>query len=130
MSEKIPVHPNGKPAPKAALSLGIVSGGFLFVSGAVAFHPETGEIVGDTVEEQTRQTLNNVQAVLAERGLGFGDVVQARAYLAEAQRDFAAFDATYREFFAEPFPARTTIGVTLAKDGLLVEVDVVAALSA
>ena len=126
MTDKTLVQPAGTAPSKLGLSLGIASGDFVFVSGAVAFHPDTREIVGETVDEQTRQTLRNIEAVLAEAGLGFADVVQSRAYLTEVQRDFAAFDAAYREFFPEPFPARTTIGVGLAVPGLLVEIDVVA----
>lgn len=127
MAKKIPVQPEGA-NPAAPLSLGIESNGFLFVSGAVAFRPGTAEIVGDTVAEQTRQTIANVTAVLAARDLTLADVVQARAYLAEPQRDFDAFNTVYAELFPEPFPARTTIGAGLAKSGLLVELDVVAAL--
>lgn len=125
MSKKIHVHPEGVAKPKAALSLGIISGGFLFVSGAVAFGDD-GEIVGDDVKTQTRQTMKNIQAILEAAGVGFDDVVQTRAYLTEIKRDFADFDAVYREYFSEPLPARTTTGVELAIPGLLVEIDVMA----
>ncbi|MGC0251845.1 RidA family protein [Pseudactinotalea sp. Z1748] len=126
MSDKVQVHPRGYAEPKAALSQGILSGGFLFVSGAVAFHPETGEIVGDDVATQTRQVMENIRAVLKEVDLDLDDVVQSRAYLTRIQDDFPAFDSVYREFFSEPLPARSTIGVELAIPGLLVEVDVMA----
>lgn len=125
MSTKIHVHPTGVAEPTAALSLGIISGGFLFVSGAVAFGSD-GEIVGDDVEAQTRQTMKNIQAVLEEAGAGFDDVVQTRAYLTEIKRDFRQFDSVYREYFTDPLPARTTTGVELAIPGLLVEIDVMA----
>lgn len=128
MTDKTRVHPSGYAEPKAALSQGIISGGFLFVSGAVAFHPETGEIVGDDIATQTRQVMENVRAVLREAGLDFDDVVQSRAYLTRIQEDFPTFDAVYREFFSEPLPARSTIGVELAIPGLVVEVDVMARL--
>ncbi|MGC0273329.1 RidA family protein [Pseudactinotalea sp. Z1739] len=128
MSDKVQVHPRGYGEPKAALSQGILSGGFLFVSGAVAFHPETGEIVGDDVATQTRQVMENIRAVLKEVDLDLDDVVQSRAYLTRIQDDFPAFDSVYREFFSEPLPARSTIGVELAIPGLLVEVDVMAKL--
>lgn len=128
MSTKIQVQPENSAVPLAPLSLGIVSGDYLFISGAVAFHPDTRDIVGDTVQEQTVRTLQNIQAVLAAKGLTFDDVVQVRAYLTEPKRDFAAFNETYGEFFAPPYPARTTIGAELAKEGLLVEIDAIAAL--
>lgn len=128
MSDKVQVHPRGYAEPKAALSQGILSGGFLFVSGAVAFHPETAEIVGDDVATQTRQVMENIRAVLKEVDLDLDDVVQSRAYLTRIQDDFPAFDSVYREFFSVPLPARSTIGVELAIPGLLVEVDVMAKL--
>jgi len=126
VADKTLVHTTGTRKSPLALSGGIVSGGFVFVSGAVAFSPEDGSIVGDDVAEQTRQTMSNIETVLTGAGLDFDDVVQARAYLTDVKRDFSAFDAAYREFLAEPFPARTTIGVELAVPGLLVEIDVVA----
>lgn len=128
MTGKIKVQPTGTPTPKGSLSQGIVANGFLFTSGSVAFHSETGEIVGATVEEQTRQVLSNLAAILSVNGLTFDDVVQSTVHLADIKRDFAAFDATYREFFHEPWPTRTTVGSTLAVDGLLVEIGVVALL--
>lgn len=127
MSQKVQIQPEGVPTPKGSLSHGLLVGGFVFTSGAVAFHPETGEIVGTTVEEQTRQTLGNLAKVLAARGLTFDDAVRVTVHLADVRRDFKAFDTTYREFFSEPFPVRTTVGSTLAVDGLLVEIDLVAA---
>lgn len=128
MSARLPVVPDRGPTPRGSLSPGMAAGGFLFTSGCVAFHPETGEIVGATVEEQTRQTLENLQRILGARGLSFADVVRATVHLAEVQRDFAAFDAAYREIVPEPRPTRTTVGATLAVPGLLVEIDMIALL--
>lgn len=126
MHGKVQVEPDDVPTPKGSLSHGIVAGGFLFTSGTVAFHPQTGEIVGTTIEEQTRQTLENLSKVLTAQGLTFDDVVKSTVHLADPRRDFKAFDATYREFFNEPRPTRTTVGSILAVDGLLVEIDLVA----
>lgn len=128
MSEKTLVQPAGGPELKAALSPGIISNGFLFVSGAVAFGPD-GSIVGEDVTTQTRQTMENIRAILTEAGAGFDDVVQSRAYLTRIKEDFTTFDSIYREYFTSPFPARTTIGIELAIPGLLVEIDVVAAVA-
>jgi len=128
MTEKTLVQPAGAAEVKAALSPGIISNGFLFVSGAVAFGPD-GSIVGEDVTSQTRQTMENIRAILAEAGADFDDVVQTRAYLTRIQEDFTTFDSVYREYFTPPFPARTTIGIELAIPGLLVEVDVVAAIA-
>lgn len=128
MSAKIPVTPSRAATPRGSLSLGMVAGDFLFTSGCVAFHPETGEIVGTTVEEQTRQTLANLGRILSEQQLDFSDVVRATVHLTEVQRDFAAFDTVYREIVPEPRPSRTAVGATLAVPGLLVEIDMIALL--
>lgn len=111
-----------------AFSPGVVAGNLLFVSGVVAFHPETGEIVGKNIQEQTRQTLENLQDVLAMKCMTLADVVQCRVYLKNVERDFTAFDSVFRESFIEPYPSRTTVGVELARSGLLVEIDAVAAM--
>jgi enamine deaminase RidA (YjgF/YER057c/UK114 family) len=78
------------------------------------------------VGAQTAQVLRNVGAVLAAQGLSFRDVVKVTAHLQHLKRDFAAYDAVYREFFEEPFPVRTTVGSDLMD--ILVEIDVVARL--
>lgn len=126
MASKTPVRPEGTPTPRGSLSQGILAGGFLFTSGTVAFHPETGEIVGETVEEQTEQTLANLAKTLDAAGLEFADVVKSTVHLTDPQRDFAAFDAVYRKHVPEPRPVRTTVGSVLAVPGLLVEIDMVA----
>jgi 2-iminobutanoate/2-iminopropanoate deaminase len=125
-SRKQPVTPEGAAKPRGSLSLGMTTGDLLFTSGCVAFDPDSGDIVGETVAEQTRQTLANVGRILHKEGLDFGDVVQAHVHLTDVQRDFAEFDATYREIVPEPMPARTTVGATLAVSGLLVEIDMIA----
>lgn len=98
-----------------------------YVSGMVGYDPLTNELVGPDLESQVRRTMDNVVLVLTTAGLTLQDVVYVRVYLTDIQRDFAAFNAIYGEYFPGPwFPARTAIGVTLAKPDLLVEVDAVA----
>ena len=103
-----------------------MAGGFLYTAGMGPNDPATGQVVGDTVEEQTVQTLANLGAILAERGLDFSDVVKVTAHLTDLHRDFPAFDAAFRTVVPEPYPARTTVGSTLWH--ILVEIDVVAKL--
>ncbi|MDP9028313.1 MAG: Rid family detoxifying hydrolase [Actinomycetota bacterium] len=103
----------------------VVSNGLAFLAGQRPVDAETGAIA-DGVEEQARQVLCNLGIVLEELGLGFADVVRTNVYL----NDIGAFDAVnrvYREFFSEPFPARTTVAVQLR--GILVEIDAIAELA-
>lgn len=118
------IHTASAPAPAGPYSQGIVANGFLFTAGFGPQDPHTGA-VPEGVAEQTRQVLRNVSAVLEARGIALDDVVKATVHLQDVERDFAAFNDAYREFFAEPYPVRTTVGSTLK--GILVEIDVVAA---
>ena len=115
------------PAPAGPYNHGAIGRGMLFTAGFGPQDPATGEVASG-VGEQTRQVLRNLQAVLAERGASFDDVVKVTAHLQHLKRDFAEFNNAYREFFAEPYPVRTTVGSDLYD--ILVEIDVVAALPA
>jgi len=112
------------PQPAGPYSQGIEANGFFYTAGFGPQDPTTGA-VADTVAEQTRQVLRNVQAVLAERGLTTSDCIKATVHLADLA-DFAEFNEAYEEFFSEPYPVRTTVGSQLAN--ILVEIDVVAVL--
>ena len=95
----------------------------VFTSGQVAFDAE-GNLVPGGIEEQTDQVLDNVGACLAAAGCGFEDVVKVTAFLTDLGH-FEAFNRVYADRFAEPYPARSTVGVRLA-DGLLVEIEAIA----
>jgi 2-iminobutanoate/2-iminopropanoate deaminase len=114
------------PVPSGAYSQAIVANGLVFVAGVGPYDPQTRAIVGTTVEDQTAKTLENIRAILVEAGCDLGDIVNSTVYLADLQRDWAAFDATYRSVLTEPFPARATTGAVLKN--ILVEIAVVAAL--
>jgi 2-iminobutanoate/2-iminopropanoate deaminase len=113
-------------APAGAYSQGIIANGFLYTAGVGPLDPETGEKIGTTIAEQTTVTLANLQAILAEAGLDFSDVVKTTVHLQDSPRDFAGFNEVYESHFQKPYPVRTTVGSTLA--GILVEIDLVAAL--
>jgi len=108
--------------PAAPYSPGIVSSGRLVhVSGQGPL--VDGTVVGGTIEEQTRLTLENVERVLEAAGATRADVVRCGVYLADLD-DFAAMNEVYAAFFPAPLPARTTIGCALL--GIKVEIDCVA----
>ncbi len=114
------------PSPAGPYSQAIAANGFLYTAGQTPHHPDTGETVGTTIEEQTAQTMKNLAAVLAGHGLDFSYVVKATVHLHHPGRDFDGFNAIYAEFVEAPYPARTTVGSFLGD--FLVEIDVVAAI--
>lgn len=123
---KVAISTDRAPKPPANFAQGCRKGNLLQVSGQVAFDPETGKIVGNTVAEQTRQTFANIEAVLAAAGASFDDVIMVRAYLTDTAH-FAEFNEVYNTLVKEPYPARTTVYVGLPA-GILLEVDALAVL--
>jgi 2-iminobutanoate/2-iminopropanoate deaminase len=122
---KTGIRTENAPQPAGPYSQGIVANGFFYTAGFGPQDPANGGAVAESVADQTRQVLRNIQAVLAERGLTLDDCVKSTVHLADLA-DFAEFNGAYQEFFAEPYPVRTTVGSQLAN--ILVEIDVVAAL--
>ncbi|MER6063088.1 Rid family detoxifying hydrolase [Streptomyces sp. NPDC001792] len=114
------------PSLPAPLSQGIRKGPVLQVSGQLPFDPDTGEVVGTTVAEQTAQVLRNVTAVLKAAGAGLEDVVMLRVYLTDPAH-LPELNEAYAAVVGEPFPARTTVYMQLPP-GLLVEIDALAVL--
>ena len=120
------INASQAPAPGGSYPHGVVAHGFLYTCGMGPLDPATGKIVDGGVAEQTRQTLKNLQKILDVKGAKFSDVVKVTAHLQEVNRDFAAYDQVYREFFTAPFPVRTTVGSDLIN--ILVEIDFVVAI--
>jgi 2-iminobutanoate/2-iminopropanoate deaminase len=104
-------------------SPGVRAGDFVFLSG-LASVDENNRIIADTFENEARRTYQNISRVLANGGLTFADVVQVRCYLSNKE-DWDTHNSVYREFFAEPFPARTTL-IGCLGDMIKYEVDLVA----
>lgn len=105
-------------------SQAIDAGTFVFASGQLPIDPATGEMPSD-ITGQTRQSLANVKAILAEAGLTTDNVVKTTVYLAD-MGDFAAMNAVYAECFKAPFPARSAVAVKTLPKNALVEVEVIA----
>mgnify|MGYP000571205814 CR=1 FL=1 len=116
------------PPGVAPYSHAVDCGDYVFITGQLPIHPANPEApLPEGIEAQTRLTLQNLQAVLAAVGLDLSHVVQARVFITEFKRDYAAMNAVYASYFpSDRLPARTCIGVTgLARDAL-VEIDLVA----
>lgn len=117
------IRPEGGPTPSGAYVPGISAGGFVFVSGQGPLHPQTGEVIGSTIEEQVVATLDNVERVLRAAGAELADVVRTDVYLADLA-DFDRYDAAYRQRFGGHLPARTTVAAGIS--GILVEICAIA----
>ena len=113
------------PAAIGPYAQGNIAGGLLFASGQIPLDPETGEIVGSTIEEQTAQVMKNVAAILEAAGTDFDHVVKTTCFLND-MNDFAAFIAEYAKSFGEVRPARSAVAVEKLPKGALVEVEVIA----
>jgi 2-iminobutanoate/2-iminopropanoate deaminase len=110
-------------SPVGAYSQGLRAGDFIFVSGQGPLDPETGQIVGTTIEEQTARVLENIQAILAAGGASMADVVKVSAHLSDLSL-FERYNKVYATYFPYPKPTRTTVGSHLP--GILVEIDAIA----
>lgn len=113
------------PAAIGPYAQGNIADGLLFASGQIPLDPETGEIVGSTIEEQTAQVMKNVAAILEAAGTDFDHVVKTTCFLND-MNDFAAFNAEYAKSFGEVRPARSAVAVEKLPKGALVEVEVIA----
>jgi len=122
---KHPIKTNSDRASARPFSQGVRVGDFIFVSGQGPFDPATGKIVGETIEEQTGQVLENIKAILEAGGATMDDVVKATSYLSDMSF-FEPYNKVYTSHFSDPKPARSTIVCQLVLEGMLVEIDVVA----
>ena len=121
-----PISTSNAPAAIGPYSQAVDSGaGLVFLSGQLPIDPATGAFPEGGIQAQTRQSLRNVQAILAAAGLSMANVVKTTVFLAD-MGDFAAMNEVYAEFFAEPFPARSAVAVKTLPKGALVEIECIA----
>ena len=123
-----PISTDKAPAAIGPYSQAIDSGaGLVFLSGQLPIDPATGAFPEGGVEEQTRQSILNAQAILSAAGLSLSNVVKTTVFLAD-MADFAAMNGVYAQFFKEPFPARSAVAVKTLPKGALVEIECIAAI--
>ena len=121
--KRIIKSPNA-PAAVGPYSQAVEVGNTLYVSGQLPVDPKTGKMP-EGIEEQTRQSLENIRAILTEAGYAPGTVVKSTVLLADIA-DFGAMNGVYAGFFAEPFPARVCYQVAALPMGARVEIETVA----
>lgn len=119
------INTDKAPAPVGPYSQAVESGGFLFCSGQIAINPATNQVLTGPAEEQAKQVMENIKAVLDKAGLSFKNVVKTTIYLID-MNDFATVNEVYGKYFTEQPPARSTIAVQALPKGVHVEIEVLA----
>ena len=126
MNKKI-IHTDKAPAPIGPYNQATEVNGFVFVSGQIAIQPDTGDLVIEDIEAETRQVMSNIAAVLKESGLDFGNVVKSAIFLSD-MNNFSTVNAIYAEYFDEATaPARECVEVSRLPKNVNVEISVIAA---
>jgi len=124
---KTVVSTSNAPQAIGPYSQAIKANGFLFLSGQIPMNPESGRIEAVDMVGQTRQVMDNIQAVLGSEGLLFSDVVKTTIFLTNLD-DFTRVNEVYGSYFEEDPPARSTVQVAGLPKGAKVEIEVVAVL--
>ena len=118
------IHTEKAPAAVGPYSQATVVNGLVYTSGQIALDPASGQIVGETIEEQAKQVMENLVAVLEAAGSKPENAVKTLCFLTDIN-DFAAFNEIYAKYFTEK-PARSCVGVQSLPKGALCEVEVIA----
>ena len=123
--EKRIIHTENAPAALGPYSQAVEVNGTLYVSGQIPFIPETMTCVSEDVQEQTKQSLENVKAILEEAGYSLNDVVKAGVFI-KNMNDFPLINEIYAEYFSENKPARACVEVARLPKDVKVEIEVIA----
>lgn len=119
------IHTTQAPAPIGPYSQGVKVGNFHFFSGMIAINPDSGELVLDSIENETHQVMNNIGALLQAVGLNFQNIVKTSIFLSD-MNDFAKINAIYGTYFSGDYPARETVQVSRLPKDVNVEISVIA----
>jgi len=113
------------PRPTACYSQATKFGNLLFTAGQIPYDPKTGEVVGSTIDEQTRQTLENLKNLLMAAGYSLSDVLKVIIFL-KRTIDFEGMNRVYSEYFKKNPPARSTVQAEMMNPKLLIELEAIA----
>lgn len=119
------VHTDNAPKAIGPYSQAIKANGFLFISGQLPVNPVNGE-VPESIEAQTRQSLENLKAILTAEKLTFADVVKTTVFLKD-MNDFTAMNDIYSVYFTQEAPARACVQVAKLPKDVMVEIELIAA---
>ena len=113
------------PGAVGPYSQGIVTDGLVFTAGQIPINPASGKVEAESIEDQTRQVLNNVDAVLRAAGCGLHHVVKMTVFMTDLG-DFQAMNGVYAGFFPADPPARSAVQVVALPLGVQIEMEAVA----
>ena len=120
------INTNNAPAPIGPYNQAVLSGNTLYTSGQIALNPSTGELVLNSIEEETTQVMENMKAVLAEANMTFENVIKASIFISN-MNDFTKINTVYGTYFnAETAPARETVEVANLPKFVNVEISMIA----
>ena len=125
MATKQIIKPKNSPSAVGPYNHAVRVGDLLFCAGQIPIEPATGNLVTGDIRAQTERVLQNVQAILADQGLTFANVVKSTVFMTNLG-DFAAMNEIYAKYFTENFPARSTVQVAALPKAATVEIEVVA----
>jgi 2-iminobutanoate/2-iminopropanoate deaminase len=123
--EKEILHTDNAPKAIGPYSQAVVIDDFIYTSGQVAFIPETGELIRTNIKDATRQTLENIKAILVSKGAGMEHVIKTTVFLKNIS-DYAEMNEVYAEYFSKNSPARTALEVAALPLDALIEIEVIA----
>jgi 2-iminobutanoate/2-iminopropanoate deaminase len=124
MSKKV-IQTSSAPAPIGPYNQAIKAGNMLFISGQIAINPATGNLVLDSIEDETHQVMNNLKAILKEAGCSFDQVAKTTIFLSDMNL-FSAVNEIYGKYFKGDFPARETVAVKGLPKNVNVEISMIA----
>ncbi len=119
------IQTQGAPAPIGPYSQAVKVNGTLYISGQIAIDPATGSMVQNNIQDETRQVMNNILAILNEAGLSFGNIIKTCIFLRD-MNDFSSVNEIYGSCFEKEYPARETVQVSRLPKDANVEISVIA----
>jgi 2-iminobutanoate/2-iminopropanoate deaminase len=119
------IHTDKAPKSLAGYSQAVKAAGLIFVAGQGPFDPVTGDIVGETIQEQTHQCLKNVQAILEAAGSSLDNAVSATFILGEPE-DFAGFNEEWNKWFPKDPPARQAAKLAIRFKNMKISIAMIA----
>jgi 2-iminobutanoate/2-iminopropanoate deaminase len=124
MKTKI-INTQNAPAPIGPYSQAIDTGNLIFISGQIPLDPKTGAVIGSTIQEQAKQALNNLKAILASQSLDETSLVKTTVFL-KSMADFPAFNVVYQEAMNDWKPARSVVEVSGLPKNVMIEIEAIA----